>query len=429
MTNSFSMSHIQSILSRLDPFEDDSIIMVNNHNNSMFINSNVSNEIQEIHDGSNIKENEINDQFSNLNLLNKKEQQALDNTINLQNISVEEEFMSKDDITNLGKYTGTEPIIENIEKEDEEVNESFYHDNQNFIDNFDAKKCNLFSENFNFNNNLILNNNNIINNIVMNNTVIYSNTSLNENLGFDEINKEKIKNNIKKIKFMRNTSSFNSTNSVTKEISNLNNNKSVLSDNKKLFNVTKQNDDFITSNIKLNQSSCQLSCKAFKNKRGRKQMLLSGIKTEILDKTFLREFKKYLKLKKKEFKNVFDKDSIFWKEFLENKNPPFIFTIDGKNFTFKSYSQNFMNFIFSKNCVNTLYTRFISETKEDLKIDKIFSKKKIKKTPDNYTISFYKYYRKNLHKLYSQDYSDLDLTFDDIEKINVSTDLVSNSFH
>lgn len=408
-SSSINCSNIHSILCRLEPYEDDSIIM-GNQNNSMFINSNLSSEIQEIHDGSNMKE-----QFSTLNLLGKKDQQALDNTFNFQNMNVEEEFM-RDDVANLDKDSNIEPIIE--KNEDDEGNESFYHDNKNFIDNYEANKVDLFNDMNTFN----------INNNILNNTAVYPNSIINEKPGLDEIDKEKIRKKLIYIKYLKNTSSFNSTNSVTKEMPNPNNNKSVLADNKKLFNVTKQNEDFITSNIKLDLSSCQLSFKSKNCKRGRKQFLLSGIKTEILDKTFLREFKNYLKLRKKEFKNIFEEDPVFWNEFLENKNPPFSFTQGEKKIEFKSYNKYFMNFIFSKSGVNTLYNRFILETKGDTKFDKIFSKKKMKKSPDIYTIAFYKYYRQNLNKLYSQSYSDLDIIIDDLDLNNVSMDLVSNSF-
>ena len=385
-----------------------------NQNMSMFISSSyVSSEIQEIHDGSNMKENEIS---NTLNILSKKEQ-ALDKSINFQNISVEEEFINKDVFTNLGKDTGIEPIIE---KEDEGVDESFYHDKY-FIDKFEEKKDkdNLFEEN-NINNNF--NNNTMINYSV-------SNEGFVNNYLIDDIDKLKIKKNLICLKLSKNTSSFNSTTiSAIKDNSNTNN-KSVLTDNKKIFfNVTKTNDDIIIDNEKLNLSSCQLSSsKSKKNKRGRKQILLSGVKTEILDKTFLREFKKYLKLKKKEFKNIFEQDTTFWNEFFANKNPPFNYTNDGKKICFKSYNKNLMNFIFSRQGVNTLYTRFILENK-DAKFDKIFSKKKNKKNPDYYTIAFYKFYRENLNKLYSQDYSEFEINVDDINLNNVSMDLVTNSF-
>ena len=362
--SSINYSHMNSLIFKLDKDDDDfNSIEEKNQNMSMFISSSyVSSEIQEIHDGSNMKENEIN---NTLNILGKKEQ-ALDKSINFQNISVEEEFINRDVFTNLGKDSGIEPIIEKI---DDDVNESFYHDKY-FIDKFEEKKDNLFEEN-NINNNF--NNNTMIN---------YS--SLNEgfanNYLIDENDKLKIKKNLMCLKLSKNTSSFNSTTISTTKENSTNNNKSVLTDNKKIFfNVTKPNDEFITDNVKLNLSSCQLSSsKSKKSKRGRKQILLAGVKTEILDKTFLREFKKYLKLKKKEFKNIFEQDATFWNEFLENKNPPFNYTNDGKKICFKSYNKNLMNFIFSRAGVNPLYTRFIMENK-DVKFDKIFSKKKNQK--------------------------------------------------
>ena len=409
--NSFSIcSHTNSLLFKLEKEEDEfNINDDKNPNMSMFMGSSyINSEIQEIHDGSNIKENEINDQF---NTSNKKEL-ALDKSMNFQNMSVEDEFINKDDVTGLGKDTGIEPIDER--EEDDDVNESFYHGDVNFIDEFE-KKEKFDKINININNNIV------------SNSVIYEGSG--NNLVFlDDIDRLKIKNNLICLKKSKNNSCFNLTNSIVKDTSNSNSNKSVLNENKRfLFNVTKQSDDFITSNIKLNMSSCQLSCKSKKNKRGRKQILLSGIKTEIMDKTFLREFKKYLKLKKKEYQNIFDQDYVFWNEFLESKTPPFSFTQGGKRIPFRSYNRKLMNFIFSRKGANTLYTKFISENRE-LKVDRIFSKKHLKKGPDYYTIAFYKYYRENLNRLYSKEYSEMEIDVDDLNINNISMDFVSNSF-
>ena len=409
--NSFSIcSHTNSLLFKLEKEEDEfNINDDKNPNMSMFMGSSyINSEIQEIHDGSNIKENEINDQF---NTSNKKEL-ALDKSMNFQNMSVEDEFINKDDVTGLGKDTGIEPIDER--EEDDDVNESFYHGDVNFIDEFE-KKEKFDKINININNNIV------------SNSVIYEGSG--NNLVFlDDIDRLKIKNNLICLKKSKNNSCFNLTNSIVKDTSNSNSNKSVLNENKRfLFNVTKQSDDFITSNIKLNMSSCQLSFKSKKNKRGRKQILLSGIKTEIMDKTFLREFKKYLKLKKKEYQNIFDQDYVFWNEFLESKNPPFSFTQGGKRIPFRSYNRKLMNFIFSRKGANTLYTKFISENRE-LKVDRIFSKKHLKKGPDYYTIAFYKYYRENLNRLYSKEYSEMEIDVDDLNINNISMDFVSNSF-
>ena len=422
--NSSSLnSHMNSFIFKFDRLEDEFNIMEEKtpNNMSMFISSSyISSEIQEIHDGSNMKENEISEQFNNTNILGKKE--ALDKSMNFQNMNVEEEFIHKDDVTNLGRDTGIEPIKER--EDDDEVNESFYHGDVNFIDEFE-KRENLFNE---INNNFNINHNNININNNVNNTVIYECSG--NNLGIlDDMDKLKIRTNLVCLKLSKNNSYFNLTNSGMKDISNSNNNnKSALNDNKKLlFNVTKQPDDYITSSIKLNMSSCQLSCKSKKNKRGRKQILLSGIKTEIMDKTFLREFKKYLKLKKKEYQNIFDQDYVFWNEFLESKNPPFSFTQGGKKIPFRSYNKKLMNFIFSRKGANTLYTKFISENRE-LKVDRIFSKKHLKKGPDYYTIAFYKYYRENLNRLYSKEYSEMEIDVDDLNINNISMDFVSNSF-
>ena len=43
-------------------------------------------------------------------------------------------------------------------------------------------------------------------------------------------------------------------------------------------------------------------------------------------------------------------------------------------------------------------------------------------------MAFYKFYRENLNKLYSQDYSEFEINVDDINLNNVSMDLVTNSF-
>ena len=407
MANSSSLhySYFHSIISKLDKCEESDLNEERNQNYSM----NIINEFQDIQDDS---------------------KQALDNTINFQNINIEEEM--KDVEPKMEKDTGFQPSYENIEKEYEEVNESFFHDNKNLLEfNFKEQKENAFNNILNEINNFNINNDSI------NKTVIYSNSSLNDIVGFRINNNKggvyendisKIKKSLIYIKNFNNKSSFNSTKSNTKEIINSNNkNQSVLNDDKKLFNVIKQTEDLITNNIQLNSSSCQLSNKSIKSKRGRKQILISGIKTEILDKTFLRQFKKYLNLKKQEFKNIFEEDNIFWNEFLERKGFPFCFTQGEKKLEFKSCNKNLMNFIFSKSGANTLYNKFILETKDD----KIFSKEKIKKCFDNFRILFCKYYRNNLNRLYSNQYSEYDIMVNDINIKNiknVSNDWANNTF-
>ena len=240
----------------------------------------------------------------------------------------------------------------------------------------------------------------------------------------DENELLKIKKNLISLKFSKINNSISYTNSTTKESTFNNNfNKSVINDNKKLFNVTKQGDDFLTTNLELNTSSCLLS---YKPKRGRKKLLLSGIKTEIIDKTFLREFKKYLKTRQKEYAKIIEEDSIFWKEFLSSSSPPFSFTSGGEKLEFKSYNKNLLKFIFSKPSANKLYSLFIND-KKDIVYHQVLSKRRIKKI--NYqTLAFYKFYRKNLNKLYSQEYSVNEINLDDLNINNVSADLINTSF-
>ena len=158
MSSSVNYSNINSILTRLDHFDDDFMIVEEkNQNLSMHISSYMGSEIQEIHDGSNIKLNDINEQFNSLNMYSKKEQ-VLDKSLSFQNICVEDKFFNKEVMdSNLGKDNWIDPIAEDG---DEDVNESFFHENNYFIDKF-CQKPNCFDTNT-INNNLNSNNNNII---------------------------------------------------------------------------------------------------------------------------------------------------------------------------------------------------------------------------------------------------------------------------
>ena len=240
----------------------------------------------------------------------------------------------------------------------------------------------------------------------------------------DENELLKIKKNLISLKFSKSNNSISYTNSITKESTFNNNfNKTVINDNKKLFNVTKQGDDILSSNLKLDISSCLLS---YKPKRGRKKLLLNGIKTEVIDKAFLREFKKYLKSKKKEYTKIFDEDPIFWKEFLANSSPPFSFSSGGEKLEFKSYNKSYLKYIFSKPSANKLYTLFVND-KKDISYHQILAKRKVKKI--NYqTLAFYSFYRKNMNKFYCPENSANEINIDELDFNNISADLINNSF-
>ena len=410
--------HFNSFIGKFDKFEDDFEQEEKNQNISMIMNTAIFNlsgemqDMQEIQLPLNIKENEMNINEP-LNLFSKKDigfdksSYSIEQNFNENShMNLEEEEFEKENKDKIGKDTGIEPIIEN--GFEEEANDSFIHENNYFIHN-----CNDSSISNTYNN--------VINNNIMNMT-ISNETRL--DYFIDENELLKIKKNLISLKYSKRTNSISYNNSITKENTfNNNNNKSVINDNKKLFNVTKQGEDFLSSNMKLNMSSCSLS---YKPKRGRKKVLLNGIKTEVIDKTFLREFKKYLKSKKKEYAKILEEDPIFWKEFLANSLPPFYFSSGGEKLEFKSYNKKFMNYIFSKSSANKLYSLFIHD-KKDMVYHKILSKKKFKKM--NYqNLAFYMFYRKNLNKLYSQEYSANEINMDEIDFNNNSTDLIDSSF-
>jgi len=439
--------HFNSFIGKLDRLEDADDLEEKNQNMSMILNNgifNYSGEIQEMQLPTHIKENEINMSGPlNLNLFGKKDNgfdksiYSIEQNFNeTSHLNLEEEF-EKENKDKIGKDTGIEPIIES-EIEDPQ-NDSFFHENNYFIHNCNDSSISLGVNNNTLNNNTLNNNtlnnntlnNNTLNNNTLNNNIINNNNIMNMSVlndtKYDLIDENellKIKKNLISLKLSKSNNSLSYTNSLIKETTfNNNNNKSVINDNKKLFNVTKQGDDFLSSNMKLNMSSCLLS---YKPKRGRKKLLLDGVKTEVIDKTFLREFKKYLKNKQKEYARIFEEDTTFWKEFLGKSNPPFIFNSGGEKIEFKSFNKNLLKFIFSKPSANRLYSLFANDKKE-LASHHVLSKSKMKKL--NYqTYAFYMFYRKNLNKLYSEEYSANEINLEELDINNISADLTNTSF-
>ena len=193
------------------------------------------------------------------------------------------------------------------------------------------------------------------------------------------------------------------------------NKSTTLNETKKLFTVS----NLDNNNNLLNMSSCLYTTKS---KRGRKKLLLDGIKTELIDKSFIREFKKYLKTKKISFVNIFEEDPIFWYEFFQNSNPPFSYTINNnEKIEFKSFNKNLLRFYFSKPSVRKLYIQFIKDKEKDL-IPTIISKKvkKFDYKVDKKMFLFYKFYGKNLYKFYSDEYNLNEINLDNNE-LNISS--------
>lgn len=169
------------------------------------------------------------------------------------------------------------------------------------------------------------------------------------------------------------------------------------------------NNMFSNNMININETNVSI-----KLKRGRKKILFDGVKTELLDKAFLREFKSYIK-KTKLLRGIYEEmkteEKKFWNEFMLNSTPPFTFTIHGERTEFKSYNKCLLNFIFSFTSSRELYEKFIKDREREV-VMALINKKFNKRSVDEKTFLYYSYYGRNLHKIYST--QDLDLDFMDL---------------
>ena len=304
---------------------------------------------------------------------------------------LEEEFRGVDNNYKI-ENTGIEPIIE-MNSFEQGINDSFLHENNNFL-----------LHNFNNINSISLENN--INNL----TAPINDINKMDITVDDDSELLKIKKNLMSIKLSKSSISKNKTMKTSI-------NQTMLNDSsKKIFNVYTQ--DNLNNSMKLNMSSCLFNSKI---KRGRKKILLDGLKTELMDKAFIREFKKYIKLKQesKQFDNIFEKDPIFWKEFSQNSVAPFIFTVNGEKVKYKSYNKQLLKMLFSRPDVRKLYSIFVNDRETDFSAN--INMKKIKKLEHNLYLFSY-YYGKNLHKIYSDEYSANEISFENEELINMSLD-------
>ena len=214
--------------------------------------------------------------------------------------------------------------------------------------------------------------------------------------------------------YANNSSTNISSFKMKSNLNNMNNNKQLM------FTVSSSKNNNISASMDIcNNSYHKLYASAgealeeMKHKKGRKKMLLDGIKTEVVDKAFIREFKKYLKMKRMQFTSEFEEDSSFWNEFFQNNTPPFSFTNSlGEEVEYKSFNRNLLRMMFAKQSVRHLYSVFVQEQGKDT-LKSILSKKC--KIMDKQTMLFYKLYGMNMHKLYCDGYSLDDLSVDDVE--------------
>ena len=115
-----------------------------------------------------------------------------------------------------------------------------------------------------------------------------------------------------------------------------------------------------------------------------------------------RKFKKYLKKKKDEYKL----NNYFWDAFFAPKKdgePVLELTINKENIKFPSHSQKLMTFLFSIDGISDLYENLLKDEdfQNNYEVDK--------ESPNVY---IYKFYGKNLHKIYCDKYEESDLDRD-----------------
>lgn len=302
-------------------------------------------------------------------------------------------------IGNEGQNPCIDPIQE-VDSFERENNESFLHENNYLFDNFlDGT-----------------------NSVEVNSSTGLPSDLLKCDLTSDENDLSKMRRNLISLKLSKTNNNHN------KSDYNINLNSNSGEKTKKPFFVVNNINSFNNhnnTNTKLNQS-CNLTLE--NKRRGRKKILFDGVKTEIIDKAFLREFKSFVKKSKHLLRNIFDdlkaEEKVFWNEFLLSGNPPLYFAQGNQIVEYKSFGKNLLKFIFSHPSVRQLYTIFVKQKGKE--IVNLVVNKKIKKI-DRKMLLFYSFYGKNLHKLYSNDYNLSDLNIDELEGLYLSTGLSSTS--
>jgi hypothetical protein len=355
----------------------------------------------------------------NFNSLQEKEESELSsirkNIMSLKQNKIQN--ANKSDIMNFNKSNPLRKQIFNVSNNsNNNLNNQISHNMPNFThSNNNINQFHNSTQNKNTNNNynnFTFNNSN--HNGRMNNNISgYFNTNNHyNNFNFNNANSNSNQIVINHPLFNNNNNNNNNNNIISN-----NSNKLIGSNNASSNNNNKLN--LSCNNISLNSS--------FSKRRGRKKVLFDGFKTEIIDKAFLREFRVYLK-KSKCLRILFDElkseEKLFWNEFMQNCNPPFIFNVNHQKIEFKSFNRNYLKFIFSFNSSRNLYSAFIKEKGKDI-MQSIMNKKT--KEIDKKMALLYNVYGKNLHKLYSDDYNINDLLFEEIENNSYSN--IQNSIN
>lgn len=274
-------------------------------------------------------------------------------------------FSSFNNTNNLSNNITNTSNVNNVNSNFSSDKDFFYNQNKNEVL---AKPTPIYIQNiYEINNNNMkrnLNNNNSINNsndnqdlqLNENPNIFNNNTSVPKQKSFSFVNNNSyINNNLIK--------SFNTISEISKNISNNNNTKS--SKSSKSLPINNGNN---INNPNSNE---------FKNKYQVKKIILNNnlyfhfTKRENIDKTVIRKFRKYLFSYVEKNRNKLTGDTVFWEKFCyQNLLPPFNPT-HSVNIGFKSFSTDYMIWLFSHDGGKELFDQFFCEKKEEL--SKVFT--------------------------------------------------------
>ena len=199
-----------------------------------------------------------------------------------------------------------------------------------------------------------------------------------DSFSFDIKNEDKQKDSNNSNQTKNSNLTQNNSKSSTKGSSEIGSN-SIINPNKKenIFKVEHFDGDFLKSN--LNNSSINLYCSKKRKKEKIKKENKINIRKETLDKIIFRRLFKFIRTnsEKDEISDIIKEDKSFFEEFLKNdksrarkKNENnyqkkgssrYLFYLEGK--IFKSYNQQFMEYIFSRKSVKKFYKIYFDKDK------------------------------------------------------------------
>lgn len=179
--------------------------------------------------------------------------------------------------------------------------------------------------------------------------------------------------------------------------------KSTKKTKKNIFSIKKIIDNSNEKNkiIPINLSDIKNNDDSFIKKIRKKYSDRLGERLYEFDRTNIRKFNDYLSENKTLFEDIFSQNPNFWDDFFrKEKSYGFYYKIEDKEY--KSCSIEFLKHIFSKDGVDILYEKFLSDIQYQNKIKEILKEK----------YDSYKNYQKDFHKIYGAKYKE-ELKLDD----------------